>query len=406
MSISQNYSTSRPSLSLNFARSKTLDPRVTFTRTSTGTYVDEDGLIKTAPAGSPRFDHDPVTGECLGLLIEEQRTNLLSGNSQNPGSTGWYGGGITTLDSTITAPDGTTGGVYYVSASERVCNFVGNGLSSVTISFFAKQRSGQTDRYRVEIYQSTDTVVNLGSQDFYFTGAIDGGAPNARFSSLTRTTYPNGWYRFSAVITTASGTFNNTARFDLEGSPYANYIWGIQIESGAFPTSYIPTTGATVTRTADNASITGSDFSSWYNPTEGTIIARARSFNLTASTYPVMAMISDGTNSNSHLISYIINNLGGAITTVGSATQSELYPSATTNPRKGSYSYKLNNFLTCFNGGTVLTDNSGLVPTSVNRMNIGQHVGLEPIYSLNGYISELIYYPTALSSSQIQTLTK
>ena len=70
-----------PSLDLRFAESKSLvdaasgQSLVTFTRASSGTYVGSDGLIKTATTNEPRFDHNPTTGESLGLLVEEQRTN-------------------------------------------------------------------------------------------------------------------------------------------------------------------------------------------------------------------------------------------------------------------------------------------------------------------------------------------
>jgi hypothetical protein len=57
------------SLDLQFARTKTLDPRITFTRASSGTFVGSDGLIKTATTNEPRFDHNPTTGESLGLLV-------------------------------------------------------------------------------------------------------------------------------------------------------------------------------------------------------------------------------------------------------------------------------------------------------------------------------------------------
>jgi hypothetical protein len=221
-----------------------------------GEYIPTTSTINSAP----RFDHNPTTGESLGLLVEEQRTNLLSGNSQNLGGSGWGGAGAATLDASVVAPDGTSGGVYYVSGSERVCNFAGNGLSAVCLSFFTKQRSGQPAYYRIEVFQSTDTVISLGAQDFHFAGAIDGGSLNSRFSNLTRTALADGWFRFSAVVTTASGTFNNTARLDLEASITSNYLWGAQLEAGAFPTSYIPTTSATVTRSADVASITGANF--------------------------------------------------------------------------------------------------------------------------------------------------
>ena len=76
MAITNKYPTIRPSLNLDFANSKTIDPRITFSRASSATYFDEKGVMRTAPSGVPRIDHDPVTGECKGLLIEEQRARL------------------------------------------------------------------------------------------------------------------------------------------------------------------------------------------------------------------------------------------------------------------------------------------------------------------------------------------
>lgn len=76
MAIANKFPTIRPSLNLDFANSKTIDPRITFARASSATYFDEKGVMRTAPAGVPRIDHDPVTGDCKGLLIEEQRTRL------------------------------------------------------------------------------------------------------------------------------------------------------------------------------------------------------------------------------------------------------------------------------------------------------------------------------------------
>ena len=77
MTIKALYPTVRPTLNLDFAKTKALDPRITFTRASTATFVGSNGLIQTAASGAPRFDHNPATGESLGLLVEGARTNLL-----------------------------------------------------------------------------------------------------------------------------------------------------------------------------------------------------------------------------------------------------------------------------------------------------------------------------------------
>jgi hypothetical protein len=97
----------------------------------------------------------------------------------------------------------------------------------------------------------------------------------------------NGWYRCQATLTataTASGDISyrlaNTNSAFASGGTYTGngtsgiYAWGAQLEAGAFPTSYIPTSGSTVTRTADNASMRGENFSSWYNQSEGSILWR------------------------------------------------------------------------------------------------------------------------------------
>ena len=73
-----NYPEIRPTLDLNFARVKALDSRITFARSSGGSYVGADGFIKYAGVNEARFDHDPVTGESLGLLVEEPRTNSFT----------------------------------------------------------------------------------------------------------------------------------------------------------------------------------------------------------------------------------------------------------------------------------------------------------------------------------------
>ena len=81
LEVTQEYPSIRPILDLNFAATKTLDRRITFTRDSVGTYVGEDGLVKYASNNVPRFDHDPTTGESLGLLIEESRTNYVDNSN-------------------------------------------------------------------------------------------------------------------------------------------------------------------------------------------------------------------------------------------------------------------------------------------------------------------------------------
>ena len=82
MTIKALYPTVRPTLNLDFAKTKVLDPRITYTRASTATFVGSNGLIQTAASGAARFDHNPTTGESLGLLVEEARTNRVTYSEQ------------------------------------------------------------------------------------------------------------------------------------------------------------------------------------------------------------------------------------------------------------------------------------------------------------------------------------
>ena len=144
MSIKDNFPSVGPSLSLNFARSKTLDPRITFSRSSVGTYMDGNGLIVTGSADEPRFDHKYENGvvKSLGLLVEEQRTNLYV-NNNNPAS--GTSGTATKSTVQIVLPSGETGPALETDADAFAENYRNLTASSNTapgyLTFYAKKKS-------------------------------------------------------------------------------------------------------------------------------------------------------------------------------------------------------------------------------------------------------------------------
>lgn len=91
---------------MNFAKTKVLDPRIAFIRNSGGSYVGPDGLIRYAGVNEPRFDHDPVTGESLGLFIEKEGNNSVL-QSSNINSTYWSSRRLVFDTNSEIAPDGT-----------------------------------------------------------------------------------------------------------------------------------------------------------------------------------------------------------------------------------------------------------------------------------------------------------
>ena len=143
LEVTQEYPSIRPTLDLNFAATKTLDRRITFTRDSVGTYIDENGLVKYASNNVPRFDHDFDTRESLGLLIEESRTNLFT-YSTTIGGTGWNLQGTaadyTTNTTEVAAPDGTFTQKWSPSAIPQYLyqNIFNIGTTQSTMSVWVK----------------------------------------------------------------------------------------------------------------------------------------------------------------------------------------------------------------------------------------------------------------------------
>ena len=277
MTIKQLYPAQRPALDLNFAVQKRLDPRIDFERFSVGTYVGNDGLIKTAVDHEPRFDHDPVTGESLGLLVEESRANLLVRSEDI--STTWTSFENTVGVNTATAPDGQTTADILIpnngSNPSGVTQIVPGGLPDSTVyTFSAFIKFAGLTNVNLQFYNKANTFhgsKTLNAQ----TGQLSGSEFNGTTSVIA---YPNGWYRLIlAGVSSGTGATAPNARIvcSSTGDGAAGvYVWGAQLEEGSFPTSYIPTEGSTVTRAADVASITGSNFSSWYNQSKGSLLSQ------------------------------------------------------------------------------------------------------------------------------------
>ncbi len=114
VAAAQDYPNFRPTLDFNFAAEKKLDPRITYMRTGAASFIDELGFVKLVGDNVPRFDHDPDTGECKGLLIEESRTNLITDSDSAGPATPNLGGApqINTRVDNITLPTGEIGSVW------------------------------------------------------------------------------------------------------------------------------------------------------------------------------------------------------------------------------------------------------------------------------------------------------
>jgi hypothetical protein len=379
-----------------------------------GEYIPTAATINSAP----RFDHNPTTGESLGLLVEEQRTNLLV-RSEEFDNASWTKTGATVTANTDVAPDGTTTADALVatsgvtSAHSAMGTFIGSAASlTFAASFFVK--AGTNSNCGIELKQRTAANVYIGRTNIYFdlsTGAYvnsttDGTAPTSVTYAIT--SVGNSWYRIQ-VIGTTSATAGYVQSTILVG-PSENWagdgttilVWGAQLEAGAFPTSYIPTTTAAVTRSADVASITGSAFSGFYNQSEGTVFAQANS--------PVASSvfaIDDGTASNRIIASFLNTTTSPSLRIVSSGADQANFSAGTITANavfKQASAYKVDDFAATVNGGTVQVDTSGTVPTGLSTVRIGANVAGVTI--VNGPIRRLTYFPTRLSDTTLQNITR
>jgi hypothetical protein len=254
----------------DIVNSGVLDPRASFTRASTGTYYDKFGVLRTAAAGVPRIDYDPVTGECRGLLVEPAATNLLTYSEQFDM---WGRTNCSVLNSFTTAPNGqmsmnkivedtSTNTFKYISSS-------GVNMpqgSTFTTSVYIKPSGRDYVLFGFNTLANVYGLAKFNLATGVFTGNVT--TPNSVFISAMCINVGNGVYRISttwmhnnpvtgAVLRLYFGNSDLTPTYPLTVGSYTGdgssgvIIWGAQLEIWALPTSYIPTTSAAVTRQAD-----------------------------------------------------------------------------------------------------------------------------------------------------------
>lgn len=400
----------RPSLLLDFAKTKMLDKRITFTRNSKAGYFDRNGVYRMAAAGEPRFDFDPITGACKGLLIEEQRTNLLTYSEQFDNAA-WNKLNSTVISSTVAAPDGTPTADKLVETNANGVHQFAQPASIVSGTVYASTVYAKAaERTEIIIGVGTDVSAAFVYGRFNLqTGVASSflGSPSA-----TMTPLGNGWYRCS-MLWTANVTATATA-FGiqvLDGSGNNSYtgdgvsglfIWGAQLEAGAFPTSYIKTGAAQVTRAADVATMTGANFSSWYRQDEGSFVCAGDSANVGTESSSAVAAFKDSNNYQRIQIGGTYSDItavSGGVTQVDTTGIAFAQGSAVTT----AMAYKSNDYAQSSNGGAVETDASATLPVGIDTLNIGATTSGSNV--LNGHISRLAYYPKRLTNTELQALT-
>lgn len=416
------------SLDLAFAADKTLTarrgPTPTFARASTGTFVGSNGLIQSAAINGPRFDHDPVTGICRGLLIEEQRTNATVQSNGFSSSPWGENSGVVTLNQNQTGPDGITNSAWTFTDDSTLnpegrfqSRSLTGGLTH-TISAFVRKTTGTPTNFpslsAVQgAAQASGVVINTT------TGAV---IPITSYLSTTVTTatvssvdFGNYWRVSATFVAGATGNFdivllpafNSTGDGVLVLTATGSAVfYGHQLEVGSFPTSYIPTTTAALTRSADVCSITGGDFTSFYNQSEGTLFVEASGIMNSAlgSNRPFVA-ISNGTYNNTFTV---YKNSGSALIGTelrsGGFTGFERFFGYTQFVAfKIAVAAKLNNANSSFNGAIGSDDTLVTMPT-VDRLAF-RDATANSAGQASCHIARIQYFKKRLPNAKLQSLT-
>jgi hypothetical protein len=367
----------------------------------------------TAAYYAPRFDYNPSTLQPLGLLIEEQRTNSIRNNTGvgavagTPGTlpTNWtvaLAAGLTTN----VVGTGISNGVTYVDLQ-----IVGTSNSTAYILAFegntqiaALQNQNWTES--LWISRIAGSFTDISATSFNIRESNSGGtqvAANvvALSQPTTTLTRASGTATLSQATTAfvTPGlrlTITNGAAIDITlriGLP--------QLELGAFATSVIPTTTTALTRNADVASMTGTNFSSWYNQSEGTVFGEYQT--VSAGTTQFLAAITSVSETDRITLGQTTTTYVGAVVDTGSTQASITQGTTSLNVAKISLAYAVNNFAFSANGAAPNTDTSGTVPSGVTEMKLGRRgTSTSP---LNGWISRIAYYPTRLPNATLVALT-
>jgi hypothetical protein len=386
-----------------------------YTATTTQPITNYIPQLLTAASGVARFDHNPTTFESLGLEIEEQRTNLVTYSEQFNDAAWTKTRSSITADAT-TSPDGTVDADKLVEDTTATSthfitqSFNGTTGTIYTATLYAK--AAERNFVRITLPSAIFGVATTWAFDLT-TGAT---SPIAGTSGTTATSEAvgNGWWRIRvtsiAATATTSGNFQITISETSTNATYTGdgysgiYIWGAQLEAGAFATSYIPTVASQVTRAADAASMTGANFSSWFNNAEGTLYA---DYLLSDPNSHSVAEISSG---GSDYIRMRYSSGGAAQYTVQVAgvTQANQAPTGFSTPNtqyKRAITYATNSFNQAINGLLpTAEDTSGTVPVS-SRLFIGAEGATGSVSQLGGTIKKLAYYPVRVTNAQLQGLT-
>lgn len=402
----------RPALLLDFANSQAVDSRIVFSRGSTATRWNAQGVMETVAAGQPRIDFDPKTGQCIGLLMEPAATNhlLYSSDIANAawGKAGSSAGGAVVIKGVplVKLVENTGTGLHSVHQSLALA---AGDYRCASIYVYAAERS----LVRVVLYNAAAmvdvrlntatgdlTITTSGTPGTYYAGAQDcGGGLWRVWCSLTQPAGQSS-IKIEAMPCDAGGSPSY-----LGNGASGIYIGGAQVEQRYMPTSYIATTSGAVTRSGDAAHLPASTVPGGLSSAVGSAWMCATFRSVNPSTVGVLASMG---NADSGRMIY----QGGSSNPIIASNDG-----TTTCASTGSVSIgQRTSAASSYGAAGQLCTRDGLTPVSVafdGQMGAEASPGLLAIGSIAGgslpahaHIHQLAWWPQQFSASALQEMTR
>lgn len=349
-------------------------------------------LLRTANTNEPRIEYD-ADGNLKGLLIEEQRTNKVLYSNRLSGSA-WSGTNCLITTDFTTSPDGS------INASKVTCS---GGSASV---WQYPIPSGLSGNYSNSIYLKADTLnyaqLNVGYLTTDFVANFDlvnGTVTHILGTGATITNVGNGWFRCTLPFNTLGlGGFSVTPIDSMSstrrsGAVGSVFVYGAQLESGTFPTSYIPTSGSTVTRNADVATINVSEFE--YSQNEGTVVVDFIPTDHPSSTYNQL-IVSDGGSKR-----WVYFNDTATYSVAGFDGTNQIAITGVLAPIKAAIG------LSSTQGSIAANGDASANSTDVaHNGNILTSTSFDIAANTTTHIKSVQYYPLRLTNNQLKALTQ
>lgn len=390
-----------------------LSPLLTVSRASTATYVNSAGVMARADNNVLRLDYNPVTLAARGARLEQSRQNVLLRSEDL--STTWSGVATTVTTNTANGPDGTATLDKVIATAvagghtrTQTVSGTSNGSPYCLSAFF---RAADYSKLVVSLYEGATFVRGVGatfdvngtiSESFTAGGATiigsgtenwGGGLRRAWISFIIGGTDPSMFARLALH----NGT---TVSFTGDGSS-GIHVGCVQLEPGRYPSTYMPTTTAAVTRAADSVSALLALIPT-FNPLAGTLMVES-SIDRVAAAQGVACELNDGGANNRLIVGFHSNNAPNAYHVVG-GVYTHLMTSS--NPaagviRKQTFTFQSADQGLSYNGGVEITAAGAGMP-AVTTMRFGNNAALDA--SLDGHLRRVSYWSTVLGAAASEAL--